>query len=330
MRRTIGDSRGHPPDRVSPRRGRAAAAAVGLVLAALPAPSSAQHPFTPGVAFGAAAFPQVDVARSTWAVQFDLFTNLSKDLEPLPSRDFERYNDIDHTIGVNQLGYGRTWRRSVGASFHWHPTVWASGGVVWDTPTEFLQNDFAHGIRLLTFVPREDVVEHVVVGVGTDQSVSWGRTLASQLDVIVVGGVGGALSTAWFDGYGSVGAEGRWGGAGRPWLALGVLGRGGLVDDPFVWEGFASGIGSSYRLAQAWLQLDPGARLGASFAPYFRVAHTWSRGPWAERGGAGPITERLWSVRLGSNAGQWSVEMWNDFVYKDLGPTFGLRIQWYS
>src|SRR5690606_18592983 len=132
--------------------------ALAAIGASLPPPVRAQHPFTPGVAFGAMVFPVVDAQpstgwRRTWAVQFDLFTELSKDLEPLPSRDFQRYNDIQHTIGVNQVGV--TLLRTFDVSpFRVHNAVWLAGGPVWDGPTEFLQNDFAHGLRRLTYVPR--------------------------------------------------------------------------------------------------------------------------------------------------------------------------------
>jgi hypothetical protein len=301
-------------------------AAMALSMPAQPA--SGQHPFTPGVAFGADVFPYLDGGRDSWALQFDLFSELSKDLDS--NGQFLVYNDIDRTIGVNQLG--RTWvlpPKTLIGTLNWHPTLWASGGVVWDAPVEFLQNDVAHGLRLLTYVPRDGVVDHVVLGVGTDQTLSWAKVINPKVDFILAGTAGAGLSTSYVDGYGQLGAELRIGPQPDPWFHVGALGRLGGTADPFYWEGFDAGLGGPYRLVQVWLLLAPGSVFSVPTVPRLRVALMRSRGPFRQAGGASPITEYLWSVRIDSSRTRWSVEMWNDFVFKDLGPTFGLRILWY-
>ena len=189
----------------------------------------------------------------------------------------------------------------------------------------------AHGLRLLTYVPRDGTVDHAVLGAGGDVNLSYGTPIGGLFDLILVGGAGTGLSTSYMDGYGQLGAELRFGP--HPyytWAEAGVLGRLGLTSDPFYWEGFDDGLHGKYRLWQAWILLAPGSWFGVNWAPRARVGFTRSRGPWLESVSHDRITENLWSIRLESLPAQWAVEMWNDFAFKDLGPTFGLRVQWYS
>lgn len=304
-----------------------------VFLALAPPPAGAQHPFTPGVAFGADVFPYVDGNRDAWSVQFDLFTELSKDLDHSNWPQFERYNDIDRTIGFNQVG--RTWVRAhlIHPATWWHQSYWVAGGVVWDAPTRFLQNNVAHGLRLLTYVPRDGTVDHAVLGVGGEQALSRAIVLNNWLDLVVVGSVGAGLSTSYMDGFAQVGGELSLGGS-NLWLRAGGLGRAGKVSDPFLWEGLGDGLSpNKYTMWQAWLLL-PFDSL-TPWVPRLRVGFTHSKGPFKEGTTPGQTVpsprkiERLWSIRLESMPGQWAVEMWNDFVFKDLGPTFGLRVQWY-
>jgi hypothetical protein len=290
-------------------------------------PVVAQHPFTPGVAFGASIFPHLDGARRSWAVQLDLFTELSKDLDPL-TMDFLRYNDIQRTIGVDQIGAMAVLNPiPLFPPLMLHPAGWVAAGVIWDGPTEFLQNDFAHGLRLLTFVPREGASDHVVFGAGADLTVSAGFHLP-PFDIVLTATGGTGLSTSFFDLiYGQPGGELRYLLGGNPFLRGGVAWRWGKVWDPFYWEGFDDGLAETYGMRQWWVAIHPGALFGMPSLPSFQFARSDSLGPFLKQGGGSRWDEDLVSVRIESGSGQIAVETWNDFGYKDMGPTFGLRIQ---
>jgi hypothetical protein len=304
-----------------------------VIMAALwqfPSLASGQHPYAPGVAFGAYIFPYVDGDQDTWGLQFDLFTELSKDLEGYPSTapdaDFEKYNDIDKTLGYTQLGH--TWvRRKAWGPIGIHLRGSLSGGVVWDTPTAFLQNNVAHGIRNLTYVPRRLVRDSFVGGAGGDVTGSWGLALGANFDFIVTGGVGGALSTTYNDGYLQPGAEVGIRSGGLRRIGFGSLWRWGLVGTQFsAPEELPPGLDDGYWLWQGWTVIHT-----ESVVPWFpriRLAHMRSNGPFTETGGMTQKYEKLWSIRFETPAGRWAMEMWNDVGFKDLGPTFGFLVQW--
>jgi hypothetical protein len=323
------------------------------------------------VAFGAYAYPVVPASRSVWAFQVDLFTELSKDLgspadNAATPQDtlFRRYNDIDRTLGFNQLGYMRTWIKPArgwkkpGLQYQ----IWGAGGLVWDGIPSFLQNRFAHGLRKLTYVPRDSTVTSVVVSAGGDAALSWGLYGATfwrccAVHIVPAIGVGTGLSTSFVEvGYGTAALNATI--TTNPssttlpkeLLQLGMLVRKGFVDDPAAYDHMAKGLRGSYRMLQAWILLPPvGEWVGQSWSPHVRVVWTCSRGPFAAfrdrglsdadapdgfplcpQGARHPgeaMIENFLSLRLEFGPQNFVIETWNDFGSKDLGPTFGLRVQ---
>src|SRR5690606_10284058 len=99
-----------------------------------------------------------------------------------------------------------------------------------------------HGLRRLTYVPRDGTIDHLALGGGVDLNGTYGRTLGPIADVILLLGGGGGFPTTFVDGYAQGGVEVSLGSRAAPVIRVGLIGRLGEVDDPVVWEGFHAGI----------------------------------------------------------------------------------------
>jgi hypothetical protein len=337
---------------------------VPIVLGCSALGLEAQNVFTPGAAWGANAFP-FDTSYSNprqgdggsrdeaWAIQLDLFTEYAKDLDTLSSgrnRPYRRYNDVDVTLGFNQIGH--TWRhhgepgRSIAKSTYLRQ-IWVSGGFEFDTFTNWLQNDFGHGIRGYAFVPRDkgdDKAHAPILAFGTEHSLvrfldgtlPW-ECCRFRATPLVSAGVG--VSTLYLDEYATVGANVRMldTASVNEIFQVGGLIRIGFVQTPLHWYRLHCGMGDRYRMTQGWVMLPPFEEwLDQGYLPRIRVTLTRSTGPFVEPrvadGGPRcdgpnprrPKVEQLLSLRFEHDL--WAFETWNDVGFKDMGPTFGLRL----
>ena len=314
-------------------RGRRALAVAVITVLAGTVDVEGQHPFVPGPSFGAYTFAHTTTDRNVWSIQTDLLTELGKELEPYP--DFIRYNDIQKTIGATQIGYTRSRNATLGRPdllFGW--TLSGSVGVIWDGPTELLQNDFAHQLRKITYVPRDSAAGAALIGLGGDAGVIWIPTW-SRLRFRIQGGGAGGASTAFFDGAVHGGAEiAHMTGGGGELFLVGGAARLGAVRDvvPQGWvrdhydEGLHDGF---YTTLQYWGTIPLDNLPGTPWLPRVRITMSHLRGVFAKVSGGGKKGERYVSLQLESVNGRWSLETWNDLGTKDHGPSFGLRAQVY-
>jgi hypothetical protein len=325
---------------------------------------TAQAAFTPGVAWGANAFPFEDKTREAFSVQFDLFTELAKDTDlrdtGKPRLRFRRYNDIERTLGFNQIGHSWIWVAPPGSSIlgtTYRRHIWAAVGWEFDTITEWLQNDFAHGIRDYAYVPRDtsDVKGGFrgIVGGGSEHSFvgsfkrRWPWTCC-EIEANPEATLGLTASSIYGDEYGSLGVNftfrnNRSEGTSTPaieWLQIGALVRAGWVP----WSGFelSCGLINHYTMMQTWATLPSGDWAAQEWFPKIRITYSFHAGPfaaprgpdypYADAGGLDcsepadldPMKERLLSLRFERKS--WVIETWNDVGAKDMGPTFGLRL----
>jgi hypothetical protein len=336
---------------------------LGLLAAAPPAPSlTAQTAFTPGVAWGANAFPFEDQTREALSIQFDLFTELAKDTDLRDAGKqrlrFRRYNDIERTLGFNQVGNSWIWVGPAGGSIlgtTYRRHLWAAVGWEFDTITEWLQNDFAHGIRDYAYVPRDtsDVKGGFrgILGGGSEHSFvgsfkgSWPWTCC-EIEANPELTLGLTASSIYGDEYGSLGLNltlrnnRREATPSIEWLQIGALVRAGWVP----WSGFelSCGLINRYTMMQTWATLPSGEWAAQEWFPRIRITYSFHAGPfaaprgpdypYADAGGLDcsepadldPMKERLLSLRFERKA--WVIETWNDVGAKDMGPTFGLRL----
>ena len=319
-----------------------------LLLAALALPSAhagAQGLSVPSASYGALTFPELE---SFWefGLNFDRFTDSTKDIDYLDqTRRVPRYA-LRQTIGYNLAHLGRSWRwRKTGSVIR----VLALGGWAGDQPTNFLQNQFRHHDDNLHYVP-VDHPQHGVHGGLTLDINRWfdGTIQAGERTWLSSGiflGAGGTASTI----HNEVILQG--GLRSFRWRLLGVdlpapsamfrkamFVRRGRVPD--------STLANTYMLTGLSVRVPVDRWLNATLLPEIELGRSSSTGLYLDDGllrrddslglvkFRDPLRKEQFRVRetfctvaLRWVGGDFTIETWNDTCgNKDIGPSYGARM----
>lgn len=296
-------------------------------------PASAQQSFGWGPYFGALISPDTAVSQYYLNLDVNLFTELAKELEE-PGLEFQRYNGIGSTIGISQLSVQRT--KSIPALSNrvrrqrtWH----VGAAAIDDALTDFLQNDFMHGLMDRPFVPRGETANGVVLVAGYDESarVSFGKHfewmfgagLNAALGLIGEGYVHSGLTVKVVrDKYGLR----------RHYGQLSCVGRLGAIPriDALLIDEVEGHLARRAWTAQCLAGVDLGGFFGRPGAAVLDAGLTRTSGLFRASPGQGTIHETLVLIRISLPTYRLVIQTWNDVIAsKDQGPTFGLGLSYF-
>ena len=275
----------------------------------------------PEVHWGALAYPdQYPVLQ--FGVTFNRFTEFNG--------EGERFNEIQETIGLNQISL--SWTEHLERFQGWSTNLTVGAGPTRDQPTRFLQNQVVHeGLKGIPKVPvREKRRQTDFMVTGTLNR--W-FSFAS-LDRIAFAGLGAATGSLYHEVFARFGVR-RWSpvemfhgpsSGEKPWWVsvFGPLRFSGMYRYSRVWEGAAlHALAPESHVAQGsvsygWLRDD--------HFPLFEIelGATIDSGIFVDFRGDS-LEERFYTLAI--RAHPISIETWNDQINaKDFGPTYGVRL----
>ena len=241
----------------------------------------------------------------------------------------ERFNEIQETIGLNQITF--TWTEHLERLKGWSTNLTIGAGPTRDQPTRYLQNEIVHeGLKGIPKVPvREKRRQTDFMITGTlNRWFSIG-----SLEKVAFAGGGVASGSLYHEIFGRVGAR-RWSPIEtiygcpcdeKPWWvsAFGPLRLSGMYRYSRIWEGAAlRALAPESHLAQGsisygWIREDG--------YPSFEVelGLTIDSGIFLDVFGDS-LEERFYTLAI--RAHPFTIETWNDQLNdKDFGPTYGAR-----